>query len=703
MTGTENPNRLKKELSLLNIYAIATGATLSSGFFLLPGIAAAQAGPAVVVAYIIAAVHLIPAVFSMAELSTAMPRAGGIYYFLDRSLGPLFGSIGGLGTWLVLILKTAFALIGMGAYVGLFFPQHPTIPLAISFAILFGIINLFGAKKTSGFQIFLIAGIILILVWFTGSGLLNINFQHFTGFFDKGFDAIYGTAGMVYISYVGITNIASVSEEVKNPEKNLPRGMLLALITAIVLYAVCITVMFGVLPLEDFFHDLTPVATAAKALAGKWGAMLLTFAAILAFFSVTNAAILSASRYPLAMSRDHLAPGFFGTLSKHGTPQNAIYITVALIVLCLLAFDPVKIAKLASGFQLLLFALSCLAVIIMRESKIDSYDPGYRSPLYPWMQIFGIIAPFFLIAEMGWYTALFTMGLIILGTVLFFKYAKDKVIRDGAIYHIFERLGKHRFEGLDRELRGILKEKGLRTDDPFDMVIAKADVIDLPKQLKFKVIAKQAATLLAERTDMPSEFLLKEFMKGTRLGATPVSNGVALPHLRLSDIGQQAMVMVRAKKGVLVKTSFGTKQTKIEEVFALFFLVSSTERPRLHLRLLAQIATVVEDENFMDLWFAANGEYELKEIFLRDERFLSIEVKAGHKTAALIGKSVKELETPEGSLIAMIHRNGDVIIPRGSTVLHSGDQLTIIGEPMGILKLKQDYEDDDAQCLKRNS
>lgn len=694
MPGAGNPNRLKKELSLLNIYAIATGATLSSGFFLLPGIAAAQAGPAVVVAYFIAAIHLIPAVFSMAELSTAMPRSGGIYYFLDRSLGPLFGSIGGLGTWLVLILKTAFALIGMGAYLAIFFPRLPIIPVAILLALAFGTINLYGAKKTSGFQVILVAVIILILVWFTGAGIFEMNISHFAGFFDKGLDAIYGTAGMVYISYVGITNIASVSEEVKNPEKNLPRAMLLALITAILLYGVCISVMIGVLPLEEFYHDLTPVSTAANAMAGEWGAILLTIAAILAFFSVTNAAILSASRYPLAMSRDNLAPGFFSVLSKHGTPKNAIFITVFLIVLCLIAFDPTKIAKLASGFQLLLFAFCCLAVIIMRESKIDAYDPGFRSPLYPWMQIFGIIAPFFLIAEMGWYTALFTTGLILLGAFLYFKYAKNKIIRDGAIYHIFARLGKNRFEGLDRELRGILKEKGLRSGDPFDIAIAKSEVIDLPEQAQFFEAVKQASNLLAGRLDLSSEFLQDEFMQGTRVGATPVSNGVALPHLRLTNIGHQSMVMMRAKKGVLVNTSFDGKPEKIEQVFALFFLVSSTERPRLHLRMLAQIATVVEDENFMELWFAAENEIELKEIFLRDERFLSIAVKSENKTAGFAGKAIKELDIPDGSLIAMIHRNGDVIIPRGSTVLNIGDQLTIIGEPMGILKLKQDYQND---------
>ncbi len=99
--------KLKKDLKLIDVYAIATGTTLSAGFFLLPGLAAISAGPALVLAYILAAVPLIPAMFSIIELATAMPKAGGVYYFLDRTLGPLMGTIGGIGTWLALILKVA--------------------------------------------------------------------------------------------------------------------------------------------------------------------------------------------------------------------------------------------------------------------------------------------------------------------------------------------------------------------------------------------------------------------------------------------------------------------------------------------------------------------------------------------------------------------------------------------------------------------
>ena len=411
MPSIKKTKTLKKELKLLDVYAIATGTTLSGGLFLLPGLAAVQAGQAIVLAYIIAAVPLIPAIFSIIELATAMPRAGGMYYFLDRTLGPAFGTIGGLGTWLALLLKVAFALIGIGAYLDLFLPNIPIIPLAIVISILIGIVNLFGSKKSGSFQIILVVGLLILLVFYGIGGIINIQPDHFKGFFDVGFSSILSTAGLVYISYVGITKVASLSEEVQNPEKNIPMGVFLSLITTTLIYTVGTVIMVGVLPLNELKGSLTPVASSAKVFSGEIGLILLSVAAIMAFISVSNAGTLSASRYPLAMSRDHIFPKFLRKLNNNRIPVIAIIVTVALIILVLLFFDPTRIAKLASSFQLLMFALACFAVIVMRESHIQSYDPGYKSPLYPWMQIFGIIAPMVLIFEMGWVPILFTAGL----------------------------------------------------------------------------------------------------------------------------------------------------------------------------------------------------------------------------------------------------------------------------------------------------
>jgi amino acid transporter/mannitol/fructose-specific phosphotransferase system IIA component (Ntr-type) len=689
--------QLKKELTLLNVYAIATGATIASGFFLLPGIAAAQAGPAVILSYLIAALPVLPAVLSKAELATAMPRAGGVYYFLDRSMGPLFGTIGGLGTWLALILKTTFALIGMGAYLNLIFPNIPMIPFAILLAVAFGYLNLFGAKKTGGFQIVLVITLLIILAGFSGHGVAYIRPQHFHGFFDKGFDAILGTAGLVYVSYVGISKVASVSEEVKNPDRNLPLGMFLALITAVVIYALGTTVMVGVLPPEQLHNDLTPVASTAHAIAGSWGRGIVIVAALLAFSSVANTGILSASRYPLAMSRDHLLPRFFRFLNKHRTPKISIYITVGVIILCLTSFDPTKIAKLASAFQLLLFALNCLAVIIMRESRIQSYDPGFRSPLYPWVQIIGIIIPFALIGEMGWYPTVFTIGLIILGTSWYFFYGRNRVVRDGAIYHIFARLGERRFEGLDRELRGILKEKGARAEDPFDVVIARAGLIDLSHSVSFEDVVAEASESLSQKLNLRADLMKDGFLQGTRVGATPVSHGVALPHMRSREITQPEIIIVRVQEGVKIDFDDGLLDNKPEHdlVYAFFFLVSPESNPGQHLRILAQIAGQVDDERFIRHWLLATNEQEMKELLLRDERFFALQLRANSKSATLINLTVRDLNMPLGSLVALIHRGGEIIFPRGSTRLEAGDRLTIIGEPLGVQKLREKYSDDN--------
>ena len=126
-------NSLKKSLTLYDVFAISTGAMFSSGFFLLPGIAASQTGPSVILAYFVAGIMIIPAMLSKAELTSAMPKAGGSYYFIERAMGPLMGTIGGLGTWLSLVFKTAFALIGMGAYLAIFV-ELPVKPLAIAVA-----------------------------------------------------------------------------------------------------------------------------------------------------------------------------------------------------------------------------------------------------------------------------------------------------------------------------------------------------------------------------------------------------------------------------------------------------------------------------------------------------------------------------------------------------------------------------------------
>jgi len=171
-----------------------------------------------------------------------------------------------------------------------------------------------------------------------------------------------------------------------------------------------------------------------------------------------------------------------------------------------------------------------------------------------------------------------------------------------------------------------------------------------------------------------------------------VSHGAALPHMRLPDLDHPEIVIVRARVGVVVDVDHEfLGEHASEPVHAFFFLVSPEENPGQHLRLLAQIAGQVDDKSFMPRWLAAENEQQLKELVLRHERFLSLRVRSGQPTESLIGQKLQQLSMPHGSLIALIHRDGRIVIPRGDTLLEEGDRLTIIGEPEGIAELQQTY------------
>lgn len=686
------PVQLEKELGLWDVYALATGATLSSGFFLLPGLAAAGAGAAMPVSYLLAGLILLPGLFSKVELATAMPKAGGIYYFLDRSMGPLVGTIGGFGTWIALILKSSFALIGVGAYLELFFPSVPMSPIAAGLAVLFGVINHFGAKKSGSFQVFLLIGLLILLLWFCGVGVFQVEAGAFRGFFESDSAGVIGTAGLVIVSYMGLTKVSSVAEEVREPEKNLPLGLFLAFGTIVTVYVVGTTVMIGVAGVETLARDggdLTPVVTVAELMGLPFGKLIMTVAAVLAFSSVGNAGILSASRYPLAMGRDRLLPDLFARIGARGAPTFGIAMTVALIVVSVTLFDPTKIAKLASAFKLVMFALACLAVIVMRESRIESYDPGYRSPLYPGMQILGILAPFWLIVEMGFLPTLFTAGLITLGAMWYTYYASGRVDREGAIFHVFERLGRQRDERLDLELREVIKDRGPRAEDPFDALFTAAHVLDVEGSIDFEALVGRAADSLARDLPVSAETLYEGFLEGTRLGATPVSHGAALPHVRLPAIEEPHVLLARVSEGVRL-TKSGRPDADDDPVRAVFFLVGPEGDPGRHLRILAQMARRVDQGAFMPEWLAAEGSTQLKEALFRNERLLVMTLDDGIGRD-MIGSRLRDLSLPEGTLIAMIRRDDEMVIPQGDTVLQAGDRLTVLGRPEGISQLRKRY------------
>ncbi|OVE82358.1 hypothetical protein BVY04_01225, partial [bacterium M21] len=330
------------------------------------------------------------------------------------------------------------------------------------------LINLFGAKETVGFQVAMVAILVAILCALVFKGAPQVTGDSFSPFAPFGYQEFLPTTALVFVSYIGLTKVASVAEEIQKPERNIPLGMILSLIVVLALYGLVVWVVIGVVPHEQLYSSYTPLSDAASIAIGPVGAIVISIGAFLAFATTANAGIMSASRYLLAMSRDHVIPHGLSRLSRFRTPKNAIFLTSAVIAVIVLATGLEQIAKLASTFQLLVFAFINIAVIVMRESGIKSYDPGFRSPLYPYAQIFGIIVAAVLIPEMGMLSSIFSMGLIGLGVAWHHLYVKHRVFRVGAVAKVAERVAERlllrdaQTLGLNRELRQILKEKGLR-------------------------------------------------------------------------------------------------------------------------------------------------------------------------------------------------------------------------------------------------
>jgi amino acid transporter len=424
---------LERDLGLPAVVAISIGAMIGSGIFILPAIAYGVAGPAVVLVYVTAGLLVLPAALSQSELATAMPKAGGAYLYIERGLGPLFGTVAGLGTWFSLTFKSALALVGGVPYLLLLLevPGEYVTPLALTLATILVGINLVGAKQTGLTQVAVVTVMLAALAWFVAGGGGAVDRGNFSPFLDGGFGNIVAAVGLVFVSYAGVTKVASVAEEIERPDRNIPLGIIGSLLVTTVLYALIVAVMVGVVPGDVLATSPTPMADAADRTLGSAGVVAVVVAAVLALVSTANAGVLSASRYPFAMARDRLVPATLGAISDRlGTPSTAITLT-GVVTLVLVAFVPIaEIAKLASAFQFVVFALVNVAVIVFRESDAD-YDPAFRSPLYPWIQILGVASSLVLVTQMG-LVPLAGAGVIVAGGVAWYLlYARSRVDRVG--------------------------------------------------------------------------------------------------------------------------------------------------------------------------------------------------------------------------------------------------------------------------------
>ena len=431
--------KLDRDLGLLSIISIACGAMVS-GLLVLPGYAAKMTGPSVFLAFLVAGILFLPATLSKSEMATALPEAGGDYLFVDRSLGPIFSTISGLGMYFTLLLKSAFALAGMGAYVLIFVPLTPVYAryFAVLVAVLLVFLNYRGAKKSGQFQTVLVVLTGFTLAMFLLRGSIEVDQSFFKPFFQGGSIGFFSAVAFVFVSYAGVTKIASVAEEVQDPGRNIPIGMLVSLGTMVFLYVAVVYVTVGTVSIDQLIlpeYKNAPLARVGLEILGRWGGYVIAAVSAFALVAMANAGLMASSRYPFALSRNDQLPSFLKKIHpKFSTPSMSILVTGSLLCLSILFLPVIQLAKLASAFKLIVLGFLNVALIILRESEIEWYQPEFQSPLYPYVQIFGIAASCFLLPFLGWLPLVSSLGLILAGVCWYGFYVRERVDREGAIF-----------------------------------------------------------------------------------------------------------------------------------------------------------------------------------------------------------------------------------------------------------------------------
>ena len=425
-TVHEDDVELERTIGLGGGLAIGVGTMIGAGIFVFPGLAASEAGLAATLSFTLGGVVAFLVALPTSELATAMPRSGGGYYFVSRGLGTGAGAVVGLGLWLGLVFASAFYLVGLGHYadavlaeVGVVVPVSPVVGVGLVFGAGLTALSVGGTDNTAAIQNVVVGVLLVVLTGFLSFGVLDALgvFGRTTApetFFSRGTFPVLTTAALVFTSYLGFAQVATVAGEIEDPGRNLPLAMVGSVVVVTVFYVVTIfvaTSTFGADRLGAFGE--TAMVAVARDLLGLPGAIAILIAGLLATFSSANASILSASRAVYALSRDALLPRKASEINlRYGTPHVAL-LAAGGPILALVATGQVELlAEVASFLHLVLYGLLCVTLLVVRRRDPAWYDPSYRVPGYPVVPIVGGLASFALIAFMNF--ASIAIGVVVM-------------------------------------------------------------------------------------------------------------------------------------------------------------------------------------------------------------------------------------------------------------------------------------------------
>jgi amino acid transporter/nucleotide-binding universal stress UspA family protein len=442
---------LSRSLGLFTITMIGVGGMIGAGIFVLTGIAAGLAGPALVLAFFLNGVVTLFTAMAYAELGSAFPEAGGGYLWVKEGLGGAQGFLAGWMSWFAHVVAGSVYALGFGRFAAEFwvlaglpafnFSVHQmTLGFMTLIIALFTLVNYLGASETGTIGNIITMTKIVILALFILLGIRvmahNTNWQvRFTeDFLPNGFSGVLMAMGLTYIAFEGYEIIAQSGEEVKDPHRNIPRAIFLAIGIAVVLYILISIVAFGAItppPGQAIYaylgeqKEVAIVVVARQIFPYGVGGIVLLFSGIVSTVSALNATTYSSSRVSFAMGRNHNLPSILARIHpKRHTPYLAVIFSGGLMVLFAWSLPLEGVAAAADIMFLLLFFQVNLSVMILRH-KMPALDRGFTVPWFPAVPIIGLVTQgilaitLFKVSPIAWFTALVW---IVIGLLAYYTY-----------------------------------------------------------------------------------------------------------------------------------------------------------------------------------------------------------------------------------------------------------------------------------------
>ncbi len=442
---------LSRDLGLFTITMIGVGGMIGAGIFVLTGIAAGVAGPALVLAFFLNGLVTLLTALAYAELGSAFPEAGGGYLWVKEGLGGAQGFLAGWMSWFAHAVAGSLYALAFGRFASelLVMAGVSTLGLSVNqmslalmtlIIILFTGINYRGASETGTVGNIVTVTKVTILGLFVIFGVIAMGrveawHTRFTsGFMPNGLMGVFVAMGLTFIAFEGYEIIAQSGEEVINPKRNIPRAVFLAILIAVIIYLLVGVTAIGAITPPDGLKayqylglqkELAIVDAASQVFPFGIGAVVLLFSGLVSTMSALNATTYSSSRVSFAMGRDHNLPGFFARIHpRRHTPQWAVLVSGGLMIVMAWSLPLEGVAAAADIMFLLLFLQVNVALMTLRH-KMPDLSRGFVVPWFPIVPLIAIVCNallalnLFSYSPIAWY---FAIGWIVAGLLAYYTY-----------------------------------------------------------------------------------------------------------------------------------------------------------------------------------------------------------------------------------------------------------------------------------------